>query len=568
MQTRTTRQRQMRHDGVILRLLVTAVLGAAVLGLTLGSARVHAQLPTPNPVTSHRALAPPGNAEETVDPGSPRASVNEFYDLTANGEYEGAARYLDLPDSLRSQGAELARELRAVLGRNASIEPSDLSADARGDTTDDLAPGVDEIARIRGADGIAHPVRLQRYAAPEGTIWRFSRGTVERVHGWYRGLEGRWAFEHLPDPLLRPGPLGILRWQWLVLPGIIILAWLIGWMASRFMRSVLWRAAQRTSTHWDDEVLKRISAPLTLAISLLAMRALIEVLGLSRSAETGTVNLLRAGGTFALFWMLWRLVDVASVMVVRKNLLLGTHGAGMIVPMASRIAKILITAVALASMLSLLGYPVASVIAGLGLGGLAFALAAQKTVENLFGAVTIGVDRPFSVGDTIRVDGVTGTVEEIGLRSSRIRTADRTLITMPNGRLADSRIESLTARDRIRMVVTLPLDYATTAAQMRSVLSGVESFLRAHPRVWPDTILVRLRDLGASALEVEVVCWFLTTDGNEYEMLKQEALLALMDVVESAGTRLAYPSQTVYVRGMTEGKNAMEMQEPQRFTIK
>ena len=116
--------------------------------------------------------------------------------------------------------------------------------------------------------------------------------------------------------------------------------------------------------------------------------------------------------------------------------------------------------------------------------------------------------------------------------------------------------------------MTLPLDYATTAAQMRSVLSGVESFLRAHPRVWPDTILVRLRDLGASALEVEVVCWFLTTDGNEYEMLKQEALLALMDVVESAGTRLAYPSQTVYVRGMTEGKNAMEMQEPQRFTIK
>ena len=140
-------------------------------------------------------------------------------------------------------------------------------------------------------------------------------------------------------------------------------------------------------------------------------------------------------------------------------------------------------------------------LAGLGIGGLALALAGQKTVENLFGAFSIGLDQPFSVGDTITVDGTTGTVEAIGLRSTRIRTPDRTLITIPNGRLAEMKVESFAARDRIRFNCVLCLVYSTNAAQLRKVVADDRGAVRAQPKTFQDDVVgaaqgVRRRMVG------------------------------------------------------------------------
>jgi MscS family membrane protein len=146
----------------------------------------------------------------------------------------------------------------------------------------------------------------------------------------------------------------------------------------------------------------------------------------------------------------------------------------------------------------------------------------------------------------VRVEsGVSGTVEAIGLRSTRLRTLDRTVVTIPNGKLADQRIETFAARDRCRLFCTLTLVYATTAAQMRSVLEGVEAVLRRHPRVWPEGISVRFVAMSSSSLDVEVIAWFDTADWNEFQSIRQEVLLALIDVVERAGTAFAFPTQTV-----------------------
>ena len=184
-----------------------------------------------------------------------------------------------------------------------------------------------------------------------------------------------------------------------------------------------------------------------------------------------------------------------------------------------------------------IGLPVASLLAGLGIGGIALAFGAQKTVENLFGAVAIGVDRPFREGDFVKVeDNVMGTVEDVGLRSTRIRTLDRTIVTLPNGRLSDMRIETYTLRDRIRLATVLNLVYETTAAQMREVLAGFEDVLRKHPSIWPDEIIVRFMQFGASSLDIEVMCWFTTTDFNKFRVIRQDVLLAFMEVVEKAGS--------------------------------
>jgi MscS family membrane protein len=199
------------------------------------------------------------------------------------------------------------------------------------------------------------------------------------------------------------------------------------------------------------------------------------------------------------------------------------------------------------AVLSLLGYPVASLVAGLGIGGLAVALAAQKTVENLFGAFSIGVDQPFREGDFVKIEDFVGTVEAVGLRSSRFRTLDRTVITIPNGRLADMRLESFTARDRLRLATVIGLEYRTTAAQMRDVLEGFERVLRSHPRIWLDAVVVRFREFAASSLDIEIMAWFQTADWAEFQLIRQEILLQFMDVVERAGTSFAFPTQTVHI---------------------
>jgi MscS family membrane protein len=213
-----------------------------------------------------------------------------------------------------------------------------------------------------------------------------------------------------------------------------------------------------------------------------------------------------------------------------------------------------VIALSLTALLNDIGYPVASLLAGLGIGGLALAFAAQKTLENLFGSVSISIDRPFQVGDFVRVEGgLLGNVEHLGLRSTRIRTLDRTIVTIPNGKLADQRIETFAPRDRCRLSFTLGLVYATTAAQMRAVLAGVETLLRAHPRVWPEGISVRFVGLSPSTLDVEVVAWFATADWNEFQAIRQDVLLAVMDVVERAGTAFAFPTQTVQLQGGEDG---------------
>jgi MscS family membrane protein len=188
-----------------------------------------------------------------------------------------------------------------------------------------------------------------------------------------------------------------------------------------------------------------------------------------------------------------------------------------------------------------LGYPVGTVAAGLGIGGIAFAFGAQKTVENLFGSIALATDQPLRVGDAVKVDDVTGQVEAIGTRSTRIRTADRTLVTIPNGRLADSRIESYAARDRLRMATTVMLAYGTTEAQLRQVLDGIDAVLHQHPLVWPDVVVARLANLSAAAIDIEVMCWFQTSDFEVFRSCRQEALLGIVGVVERAGARFAAP---------------------------
>jgi MscS family membrane protein len=307
----------------------------------------------------------------------------------------------------------------------------------------------------------------------------------------------------------------------------------------------------RTRTNWDDLLLGRLAAPLTLLWSLGVAYVLLPWLALSPRAEGGVERGLHAGTFVVFFWAALRGIDLGFQFIGSFPWARADPLAAGILPLGSKIARVAVVVIGAIAVLTQLGYPVASLLAGLGIGGLALALAAQKTVENLFGSVSISVDHPCRIGDFISADGLIGNVESIGLRSTRVRTLNRTIVTVPNGKLADARIENFAVRDRMRLYCTLQLVYGTTEAQLRAVLAGIEDALRSHPKLF-EAPSVRFVNLGLHALDVEVVAQFATPDWNEFTVIRQELFLTFMGVVERAGTSFAFPTQTIHVASVPE----------------
>ena len=504
--------------------------------LLLTAARVWAQ-PEAQPPDADNA------AEALTE--TPRAALTRFFELARRGDYPEAAKFLELPSELdAARGPELAKRLKLVLDHHKWLDLSKVSAAASGNLNDGLSSAVEEIARVPLGRSLTWPVRLVHRPNAEAR-WLFSRNTVLRVDEWYNQLPNRFWLDALPEPLLLMGPYDVLWGQWAGLPLFLLVVWFAGVSLSRLCRALLRPIVRRTSASWDDALLERIASPLAMAFGLLTAQLLLPMLGLYPPAWGFAERSLRALLFATFFWGLARSVDVAGPLLSGSQWGRGAPATRAMLLFSSRVAKTVVAALALVALFSELGYPVTSLLAGLGVGGIAVALSAQKSLENLIGAFAIAVDQPFREGDFVRVDNMTGTVELIGMRSTRIRTLDRTLVSIPNGKPADMRIETFAARDRIRLGFNSGLTYATTASQLQAVVQGFEKLLRAHPKIWPEGCSVRFRELGESALLIEAGCWFATADFDEFMLIRQEVLLGLMKLVEDSGATFALPTRTV-----------------------
>jgi len=490
--------------------------------------------------------AGPGLGE--ASPDSPRAAVAAFLELIREGKLAEAGRFFERPEDVTTDPTILARRFKAVLDRWPAFDLERISPRPEGKADDGLPPQYEEVGRIPVA-GDFEPVRMERVGAPDGPRWRFSRSTTARIDVWYKRLENRWLLDHLPAALLLPGPAGLPWWQWLASPLFLAGVWLIGAVLGRLTRRAVAALARRTTITWDDELLHRLATPITLLWMIAAAYVLLPFVGLPEPARLFAHRALHTSVFIILLWSLVRSVDVGFAVAGQTRWAGAYPGSRSLLSLAARVAKVAVFAFAVVAIIAELGYPVASLLAGLGIGGLALALAAQKTVENVFGAFSIGVDQPFREGDLVRVDTVLGFVEAIGLRSTRIRTLDRTTVSIPNGKLADMRVETLATRDRMRLNFVVGLVYDTTAAQMREILAGCEGILRAHDKIWPDVVQVRFQSFGESSLNVEVQCWFQTSDWDEFIRIREDVLLQMMEVVERAGSQIAFPTRTVHVVG-------------------
>lgn len=476
---------------------------------------------------------------------SPRASVLRFHDLARRGRWLEASRYLDVPVTQSAEAPRLARELSEVIDYHFGWDLDGVSGESAGDVDDGLPPRVDEVGEVPLGRGAYGSVRVQRREYSEGARWVFARATVLRVEDWYDRLEGRWARERLPPALNARGPRDLRWWQWAALPLMVLASLLFGRALAAVLRRALDRIVGRSAVVKGESVGQRAVGPVTALAAALVAAPGIGMLFLSRDAEDFVLGAQRAIASVALFWAFWRAAELFGRAADETSWAREHPASVTLVPLGVKVARVIGAVVAIVAALSSLGYPVASLLAGLGLGGLALALAAQKTGEHLFGTVAIGFDQPFRVGDWVKVDDQEGTVEAVGLRSTRIRTLDRTVVSIPNGKLADMRTETVSARDRYRVHATLGLEHGTAPATLRAVLAALRARLIAHPKAHAEAPWVCLRRIGESSLDVEVSAWFVAEGYEDFLALRSEVLMSLLEVVEAEGARLAYPTRTV-----------------------
>jgi MscS family membrane protein len=350
---------------------------------------------------------------------------------------------------------------------------------------------------------------------------------------------------------LRAPLAGQAGWKWIGLALILLVFALFLWSAYRL--SQLGRAE-----HPFLRALAQFAMPASvlLATPVVAYFALVQLnlIGTVGSA----IDLAATAVTYvAGAWMVWRLAPVAAEAIIASPSIAPESIDAHLIRVVARLLGIAGSVALLALGADRLGVPMYGIVAGLGVGGLAIALAAQPTIENLLGGLNLFADKPRRVGDLCMYGGEFGPVEGIGIRSTRIRGLDRTLTTIPNGALARMPIVNFTQRDRMLIKAVIGVRYETSPEQLRYLLVKLREVLLGHPRVDPDPARARLVGFGASSLDIEVFAYATTRDWNEFLGIREDVLLRVMDVIEQAGASIAFPSQTLYLgrdRGSDDGK--------------
>jgi MscS family membrane protein len=484
-------------------------------------------------------------ADDPLGRSTPQGTVLGFMRAMNGANYERAVEYLDTRQPPK-RAEELAVELQYVIDRGLSVDISKLSRNPQGDPGDGLGPDR-ERAGIVKAGAVSLDIQLEHvYRGQDPPIWLFSADTLKRVPHAYEQLGLSFLDRYLPTTLTEARILHVpvRRWfSWLSLVVVLPLIFLLSRLVSRLLMPVLRVAVRRLSKGRYETPMERIRSPFSLFVLALAFYAYapfsysaLSRLFWNRVAVTITV--------VSLAWLALRLIDVVVGRTVGSRRMTADSGRIAITRLAGQFCKGLAIVAGAAVILYDMGINLTAVLTGLGVGGIAIAFAAQKTLENLFGGIMIASDQPVRVGDFCRAGEYSGVVENIGLRSTRIRTMDRTLVSVPNGQLSSMSLENFAMRDKIKFNHTVGLRPETTSAQLRRVLVEADGMLREHGHVESESAKVRLVGIRNNAFEIELFAYVLGQSWDNFLEIQEDMLLRLIAIVEASGTAFATPVQT------------------------
>lgn len=486
---------------------------------------------------------------------SPQDAIVQFLEACHAHQYGKAAHYLDLRQLSKADrdkgGPDLARQLEDLLD-DTPFDIASLSRSPDGDTEDGL-PATQEHLLTLEVSGQALQLQLERVEVSRGLkVWLVSADSVALIPKAHQVLNETSFEKKLPQVLVTHEVLDTSLWRWIVLLGSGLLIWIASRFVAQALAALIGRVAILKTVHAEA-----LLGPLRLALTTSIFRAAMELAPPSALVRLYMERAITLGFFLALAWAGAVVTDIAAE---RYRSRLDPRMRAMtysVLPLGQQMFKMLLYLIALLALLSAWGYNTTTLLAGLGVGGLAIALAAQKTIENLFGGISVIGDRPVLVGDFCRFGNHVGTVMHIGLRSTRIRTLDRTIISVPNGQFSSMELENFSARDKIWFHQTLRLRRDTTSEQLRQVLSRVQDLLQHHPKVEVGNLPVRFTGIGEYSLDIEVFAYVLTPDFDEFLGIQQQLLLDMMRAVEDAGTSLAVPLfEGLHVDQMAVGSRA------------
>jgi MscS family membrane protein len=488
-----------------------------------------------------------GTPSDPLGRTTPSGSVLGFLQAAQSGDYSIAAQYLQMSAARRqAEGAQLATQLKSVMDGTAFSGRVGIFTQPEGIPQEGVPLGRQRIGTMVSGD-VEVDLDLVRVSDPTaGKIWLISSDTLAKVPELYDQVEARQVEHKLPSVLVKHQFAGMPLWQWLALLLALPAAAAVGWLVLVLLEIPLrWWARWRG--HTDIANWRSVSAPAWLLAGTLAHQFFARDLGIALLPRHYYFQISSIALIIAVTWIAWRAIRWSLRRVRNRALSRGHAGTGSLMLLGERMIKAVVFVTGVFAVLTTLGFNMTTALAGLGIGGLAIGFGAQKTIENLFGGVSVLGDEVIRVGDTCRFGDRTGTVEDIGLRSTRVRTDERTLLAIPNGTVATINVENLSRRDKILFKTTLGLRSETKADHLRYVLSEIRRLLYSHPKVETKTVRVRLYDIAAGSLNVEVFSYVLTVDFNEFAAVREDLLLRMMDLVDDAGTGVAMPSQTLYL---------------------
>ena len=486
------------------------------------------------------SAATPEAPEDPLGRSTPRGAIVGFSRAVEREDLTTAALYLQLRGEQRRNSQALAQSLNRLIDRELREALGRISDQPDGDPEDGLPADREQIGPmvIGGTHFYIYLVRVK--GADNGPIWLVSTETLAEVPSIASAAGRTWIERNLPDAMLSRDFLGLSLAHWTVLIALLAggfgLLWLTSFVVANITRRVARDPARRL--HWDswfEATRWPAIAVLTMIIQFIAIPALGFPL-------TFRVVYAQVGMVAMVIVFTWLLKRVLTLMFAHARALLrGKDRASTqsLMLLAERMVKALLLVVAGVAILILLGVESKTALAALGVIGVALALGAQKTVENLLGGIFLLTDKALAVGDYCTIGTTSGTVEDVTLRSVRLRTTQQTLVSLPAGSLAQAGIENFASRRKTLLLTTLRLRYGTSADQLRSILAGIRGLLEHDPAIDGKDAYVRLVNFGAAAIELELFAYVLTAEAEEFRARREELLLGIASLVESAGSALA-----------------------------
>jgi len=466
---------------------------------------------------------------------NPRSTVTRFLETCRSGDYEKASHYLDL-DKVSGTGSEsgsqLAKQLEAILNSDNRLDITSLSQDPDGNS----AYNIGNITRYGQSCTISVSRKAEKPGEPE--VWRFSDQTVAQIPMLAESSESPLIARYLPKPFSTVQFLETPLWKWIALAlAASVLLSLSRLLDKLFtlLTNVIRRRSNKSWVAWAHEVIR----PIRVIVCLAIFRVWMEIVNPSAVARLYVGRLLQLILAVTIAWCIINLVDlffrhIETTIDVQHRAI-----SRSLLRMGRRTANALVIIFTLLVLLSNWGYNTTTLVAGLGVGGIAVALAAQQTIANVFGGVSLIGDHPVGVGDFGKFGDLTGTVEDIGMRSTRVRTLSRTVVSIPNSSFAGFNLENYSVRDKILFNPTFQIQRSTPEDKIHTLIEALGKALKEDKRVEPGPRPVRLTALASASFSLEIFCYVLTDDINTFYGIQGELLLTISNALRSTGVELA-----------------------------